>query len=52
MLSPSWILRGEYRYADYGSESFTLIDDEPLDSIAVTIEQWTSTAYLGLSRKF
>lgn len=52
MLSPSWLLRGEYRYTDYGSESFTLLDDEPLDSIAVTIDQWMNTAYLGLSRKF
>lgn len=52
MLSPSWLLRGEYRYSDFGSESFTLLDDEPLDSLAVTIDQWMNTAYLGLSRKF
>ena len=52
MLSRAWFLRGEYRYSDYGSQSFTLFEDEPLDSIAVTIDQFANTAYLGLSRKF
>jgi len=52
MLTPAWILRGEYRYSDYGSQSFTLFEDQPLDSIDLTVEQKASLAYLGLSRRF
>jgi outer membrane immunogenic protein len=52
MLGRAWIVRGEYRYSDYGSRSFTLFEDAPLDSVAVTIEQKTSLAYVGVSRKF
>ena len=52
MLSRAWIVRGEYRHSDYGSRSFTLFEDEPLDSIGVTIEQNTSIAYVGVSRRF
>ena len=52
MISPAWIVRGEYRYSDYGSRSFTLLDDVSLDSIEVTVEQKASIAYVGLSRRF
>ena len=52
MLSKAWVLRGEYRYSDYGSRSFTLFDDAPLDSAAVTIEEKASVAYIGISRRF
>jgi outer membrane immunogenic protein len=52
MLSRAWIVRGEYRYSDYGSHSLTLFEDEPLDSIAVTIERSTNVAYVGVSRRF
>jgi outer membrane immunogenic protein len=52
MLSRAWILRGEYRYSDYGSQSLTLFQDEAIDSIAVTVEQKASMAYVGLSRRF
>ena len=52
MLPHAWIIRGEYRYSDYGSQSFTLFEDEALDSIGVTIEQKTSLAYVGVSRRF
>jgi outer membrane immunogenic protein len=52
MITPAWIVRGEYRYSDYGSRSFTLLDDVSLDSISVTVEQKASLAYVGLSRRF
>lgn len=52
MLSRSWIVRGEYRYSDYGSRSLTLFEDEPLDSVGVTIKHKSSLAYLGISRRF
>ncbi len=52
MLGHAWIVRGEYRYSDYGSRSFTLFEDAPLDSVGVTIEQKTSLAYVGVSRRF
>jgi outer membrane immunogenic protein len=52
MLSRSWIVRGEYRYSDYGSRSLTLFENAPLDSVGVTIEQKTNLAYLGISRRF
>lgn len=52
MLAHSWIVRGEYRYSDYGSQSFTLFEDAPLDGVAVTIEQKASIAYVGISRRF
>jgi outer membrane immunogenic protein len=52
MLLRSWIVRGEYRYSDYGSRSFTLFEDAALDSVGVTIEQKTSLAYVGVSRRF
>jgi outer membrane immunogenic protein len=52
MLSHAWIVRGEYRYSDYGSQSFTLFENAPLDSVGVTIERRTSIAYIGVSRRF
>ena len=52
MLTHAWIIRGEYRYSDYGSRSLTLFEDQPLDSVGVTIEQKTNLAYLGVSRRF
>ncbi len=52
MLAPGWIVRGEYRYSDYGSEAFTLFEDRPLDSVGVTVSRRASLAYLGLSRHF
>jgi outer membrane immunogenic protein len=52
MLSRAWIVRGEYRYSDYGSRSLTLFEDAPLDSVGVTIEQKASLAYVGISRRF
>jgi outer membrane immunogenic protein len=52
MLARSWFLRGEYRYSDYASQSYILFEDDPFDSIEVTIDQVASAAYLGLSRKF
>ena len=52
MVTRSWFLRGEYRYSDYASQSFTLFEDDAFDSIEVTVDQTASAAYLGLSRKF
>ena len=52
MIAPSWIVRGEYRYSDYGSRAFTLFDNVSLDSIDVTVDERASLAYVGLSRRF
>jgi outer membrane immunogenic protein len=52
MIAPAWIIRGEYRYSDYGSRSFTLFDDASLDSVGFKVEQKESLAYIGLSRRF
>lgn len=52
MLTPDWVLRAEYRYSDYGTRSYIFFEDEPLDSVGVTIGNKVSSAYVGLSRRF
>jgi outer membrane immunogenic protein len=52
MFAPRWSLRGEYRYSDYGSRSFTFFADEPIDSVSFSVEQKAQTAYIGLTHRF
>jgi outer membrane immunogenic protein len=52
MLARNWILRGEYRYSDYGSSQYTFFGESSrmsLDQFAFTVDQQTHTAYVGLS---
>lgn len=56
MLSPNWLLRGEYRYADYGTFSFTQLQGPPainnVDAYTASVHYRTHTALVGLAYKF
>jgi outer membrane immunogenic protein len=56
MILPSWILRAEYRYTDYGSQTYTFFANSGvpagIDSFTFDVEQKTHTAYVGLSYLF
>jgi outer membrane immunogenic protein len=56
MLAPSWILRGEYRFTDYGSQTYTFFANAGIpagiDSFTFDVEHQTHTAYVGLSYLF
>jgi outer membrane immunogenic protein len=52
MFAQHWSLRGEYRYSDYGSRSFTFFADEPIDSFSFSVEQKAQTAYIGVTYRF
>lgn len=52
MLAPNWVLRGEYRYTDYGRENFTFFAGTPADQVDVSIRHRTHTAYAGISYLF
>ena len=52
MVTPNWIARGEYRFTDFGSESFILLADEPIDSVGFSVEHNAHMAYIGLGYRF
>ena len=56
MILPGWIFRGEYRFTDYGSQTYTFFANTGVpagaDSFTFDIEQKTHTAYVGLSYLF
>jgi outer membrane immunogenic protein len=56
MFAPSWILRGEYRFTDYGSQTYTFFANAGVpagvDSFTFDVEQQTHTAYVGVSYLF
>jgi outer membrane immunogenic protein len=56
MILPSWILRAEYRYTDYGNQTYTFFANAGvpagIDSFTFDVEQKTHTAYVGLSYLF
>jgi outer membrane immunogenic protein len=56
MILPSWILRAEYRFTDYGSQTYTFFTTAGVpagsDSFTFDVEQKTHTAYVGLSYLF
>jgi len=51
-LARRWSLRGEYRYSEYRNRTYTLFEEAPLDSVAVSVDEKASIAYIGLSRRF
>jgi outer membrane immunogenic protein len=53
----AWLLRGEYRYADFGDVSGVLFPGQPVidpgaDAVHYTVSVHTHTATLGLAYKF
>lgn len=52
LLWNNWLLRAEYRYADYGNINHTFFADVPVDQVVVTQSLKTNTGLLGLAYKF
>ena len=54
MIAPNWLIRAEYRYADYGSFSRTffsgIVGND--DAIAFNVRLRTNTASVGVAYKF
>lgn len=47
-----WLLRAEYRYADYGNFAHTFFNDSGIDEVAVTASVKTHTGSIGIAYKF
>jgi len=54
MFAPSWVVRAEYRYADYTGDSLTnrFFAITPVDAFDVAVDQKTHTLTVGLSYLF
>jgi outer membrane immunogenic protein len=54
MLAPNWLLRGEYRYADYGNLNFVQLQGPVInvDAFTASVKYRTHTALVGLAYKF
>jgi outer membrane immunogenic protein len=54
MLAPNWLLRGEYRYADYGNLNFVQLQGPGTnqDAFTASVKYRTHTALVGLAYKF
>jgi outer membrane immunogenic protein len=54
MLSPNWLIRGEYRYADYGTNSYTVTrSNGPTTRVSTyDVDLKTHTALFGIAYKF
>ena len=54
MFASNWLLRGEYRYADFGSMTFTRFVGPVtnIDAFTATVSYRTHTALIGLAYKF
>jgi outer membrane immunogenic protein len=54
MVAPNWILRGEYRFSDYGSANFTDVRTSPDGVFTVNygVHLTTNTATFGIAYKF
>src|SRR5262245_3734315 len=52
LLWNNWLLRGEYRYADYGSISHTFFASSGIDEVAMSLSLKTNIALIGLGYKF
>jgi outer membrane immunogenic protein len=51
-LTANWLLRGEYRYTDYGTFTNVYFAATPIDRITADIRVRTSTALIGIAYKF
>jgi outer membrane immunogenic protein len=54
MLSPNWIVRGEYRYSDYGTVGYTDVRSSPTgtQTVKYDLSARTHAATFGLAYKF
>jgi outer membrane immunogenic protein len=54
MLSPNWLVRAEYRYADYGTNSYTVTrSNGPITRVSTyDVDLKTHTALFGIAYKF
>ena len=52
LLWNNWLLRAEYRYADYGNIGHTFFADATIDQVAIRQSLKTNTALIGLAYKF
>lgn len=56
MVAPNWLLRGEYRYTDYGTYGFTQFRSPAgagtVDTYSADLRLRTHTAMVGLAYKF
>lgn len=52
MFAPHWLIRGEYRYASYGSSRATFFSNVPVDSIRVRTDRSVHAAIIGFSYLF
>jgi len=52
MIVSNWLLRGEYRYADYGSFSSTVLNNGQVDAVTFNTKFRTNTAMIGVAYKF
>jgi outer membrane immunogenic protein len=52
MLWNNWLLRAEYRYADYGSINHTFFAGTGFDEVAMSQSLKTNTGLIGLGYKF
>jgi outer membrane immunogenic protein len=52
LLWNNWLLRAEYRYADYGSISHTFFAGTGIDEVTTLLSLKTNTALVGLGYKF
>jgi opacity protein-like surface antigen len=52
MLAQHWTLRGEYRYADFGSVAETFFPAGSGDQVRMNVRLRTSTALVGIAYKF
>ena len=48
----NWLVRAEYRYADYGRHSFQFFGNAPIDTVGGNISVRTHTGLLGLAYQF
>ena len=54
MFASNWLLRGEYRYADFGNVGFTQLagPTSNVDAFTASVKYRTHTALVGLAYKF
>ena len=52
LLWNNWLMRAEYRYADYGNVNHTFFAGTNADEVAMQFEVKTNTALFGLAYKF
>jgi outer membrane immunogenic protein len=52
MVLPNWLVRGEYRYADYGSFGSTFFAANPVDAVIFNVHTRVSSAQFGVAYKF